>query len=139
LGTLPVVIASYRLAGFGQGTIGSYLRESEIKNPKKVLDEGKRQLQVIIARKSKGPPTLARCGQHFRYEPAENTYYCPEGKPLRYRGLQRSNQGYAYEAKPAQCQGCPQKKLCTPAPARRLFVHWHAAAFGTKDGPRDRS
>jgi hypothetical protein len=25
----------------------------------------------------------------FRYEPTENTYYCPEGKPLRYRGQQR--------------------------------------------------
>ena len=59
LGTLPVGIAIYRLVGFGQGTIGSYLRESEIKNLKKVLDERKRQLQVIIARKSKGPPVTA--------------------------------------------------------------------------------
>ena len=42
LGTLPVGIAIYRLAGFGQRAIGSYPRESEIKPPKKVLDEGKR-------------------------------------------------------------------------------------------------
>jgi transposase len=61
----------------------------------------------------------------FRYEPAENAYYCPEGKALRYRGLQRTSQGYAYCATQAQCQGCPQKKLCTPAPYRKLFVHWH--------------
>jgi hypothetical protein len=46
----------------------------------------------------------------FRYDAAENAYYCPEGKVLRYRGLQRKNQGYAYEATPAQCRGCPQKK-----------------------------
>jgi hypothetical protein len=26
----------------------------------------------------------------FRYEPAENVYYCPEGKPLRYRGQHRT-------------------------------------------------
>ena len=32
------------------------------------------------------------------------------------------------EATPAQCHGCPQKKLCTAAPARRLFVHWHEPA-----------
>jgi transposase len=64
----------------------------------------------------------------FRYEPAENAYYCPEGKALRYRGLQRRSQGYAYCATEAQCQGCPQKKLCTPAPYRKLFVHWHEPA-----------
>jgi len=64
----------------------------------------------------------------FRYEPAENAYYCPEGKALRYRGLQRTSQGYAYCATQAQCQGCPQKKLCTPAPYRKLFVHWHEPA-----------
>jgi len=64
----------------------------------------------------------------FRYEPAENAYYCPEGKALRYRGLQRTSQGYAYCATEAQCQGCPQKKHCTPAPYRKLFVHWHEPA-----------
>jgi hypothetical protein len=45
LGTLPVGIANYRLAGFGESTTGSYLRESEIKNLKTVLHEGKRQLK----------------------------------------------------------------------------------------------
>ena len=64
----------------------------------------------------------------FRYDPAENVYYCPEGKPLRYRGLQRASRGYAYCATEAQCHGCPQKKLCTPAPYRKLFVHWHEPA-----------
>jgi len=64
----------------------------------------------------------------FRYEPAENVYYCPEGKQLRYRGLQRGSLRYAYCATEAHCQGCPQKKLCTPAPYRKLFVHWHEPA-----------
>jgi hypothetical protein len=27
----------------------------------------------------------------FRYEPKENAYYCPEGKPLHYRGQRRSS------------------------------------------------
>src|SRR5215469_17044635 len=66
--------------------------------------------------------------EHFRYEPAENVYYCPEGKPLRYRGLERANQGYAYYSTEAQCRGCPQKKLCTTAPRRKLFVHWQQPA-----------
>lgn len=64
----------------------------------------------------------------FRYEPAEDVYYCPQGKPLRYRGRQRANQAYAYCATEAQCQGCPQKKLCTPGPYRKLSVSWYEPA-----------
>ena len=64
----------------------------------------------------------------FRYEPAENVYYCPEGKPLRYRGQRRDSQGYAYCSTAAQCQGCPQKKRCTSAPYRWLFVHGQESA-----------
>ena len=64
----------------------------------------------------------------FRYDPAMNVYHCPEGKQLRYRGLQRSSQGYAYQSTEADCRGCPRKKQCTPAPSRRLFVHWHEPA-----------
>ena len=67
----------------------------------------------------------------FRYEPQENAYYCPEGKPLHYRGQRRSNQGYLYRATEAQCQGCPQKKFCTRGPYRRLFVHWEEPARQT--------
>jgi len=61
--------------------------------------------------------------EEFRYEPSENVYYCPAGKPLRYRGQRRESQGYAYCSTAAQCQGCPQKERCTSAPYRWLFVH----------------
>lgn len=67
----------------------------------------------------------------FRYEPEENAYYCPEGKPLHYRGQRRSSQGYLYRSTEAQCQGCPQKKFCTRGPYRRLFVHWEEPARQT--------
>ena len=67
----------------------------------------------------------------FRYEPQENAYYCPEGKPLHYRGQRRSSQGYLYRSTEAQCQGCPQKKFCTRGPYRRLFVHWEEPARQT--------
>ena len=66
--------------------------------------------------------------EQFRYEPAENTYYCPEGKPLRCYSQRREAQGYAYRSTAAQCQGCPQKKRCTPAAYRKLFVHWQEPA-----------
>jgi transposase len=64
----------------------------------------------------------------FRYEPAENVYYCPEGKPLRYRGQQRTMRGSSYCSTAAQCQGCPQKERCTPTAYRKLFIHWDEPA-----------
>lgn len=64
----------------------------------------------------------------FRYEPKENAYYCPEGKPLHYRGQRRSSGGDLYRSTEAQCRDCPQKKLCTAGPYRRLFVHWQEPA-----------
>jgi transposase len=48
--------------------------------------------------------------------------------PLRYRGLERKGQGYIYYSTEAQCQACPQKRLCTPAPVRKLYVHWQEPA-----------
>jgi len=59
----------------------------------------------------------------FRYEPAENAYYCPEGKMLSFKGRRRDSHGYLYRSTEAQCANCPQKKRCTSGPYRRLFVH----------------
>ena len=74
----------------------------------------------------------------FRYEPAENVYYCPEGKALRYRGQRRDSQGYAYCSTEAQCQGCPQKKRCTPRFARvtHLFPPRDAPVRNRKAAPQ---
>jgi transposase len=59
--------------------------------------------------------------EHFRYEPMENAYYCPEGKALRYRGQARGSRGNVYCSTQEQCLGCPQKKLCTPG---KQFASW---------------
>ncbi len=64
----------------------------------------------------------------FRYEPSENTYYCPQGQPLRYSRLRRRGQGYIYCSTAAQCRGCPEKQRCTSAPFRNLVVHWYEPA-----------
>jgi IS5 family transposase len=69
--------------------------------------------------------------EHCRYEPKENAYYCPEGKPVHYRGQRRSSGGDLYRSTEAQCRGCPQKKLCTAGPYRRLFVQWQEPARQT--------
>jgi transposase len=72
--------------------------------------------------------------EQFRYEPKENVYYCPEGKPLHYGGRKRSCQGYRYRSTEAQYQGCPQKNSCTRGSYRSLFVHWEEPARQTVRG-----
>src|SRR5216684_1277262 len=64
----------------------------------------------------------------FRYDPAEDVYYCPEGKRLRYRGKHRSMHGSSYCSTAAQCQGCPQKTRCTPGAYRKISVNWYQPA-----------
>jgi hypothetical protein len=63
--------------------------------------------------------------EHFRYEPTENAYYCPEGKPLRYIGPARASQGNIYRSTKAQCRGCPQKERCTSSTCRKVLVSWY--------------
>jgi hypothetical protein len=80
----------------------------------------------VIARRHQTGGHFTR--DQFRYEPAENVYYCPEGKPLRHRGQHRTERGSSYCLTAAQCQGCPQKTRCTPTPYRTLFIHWDEPA-----------
>jgi transposase len=100
---------------YGSGEFLSWLLERGIQPHIPVIDH-RHQTQGRFTR------------EQFRYDPKENVYYCPEGKPLRYRGLERKSQGYIYYSTEAQCKACPQKRLCTPAPARKLYAHWQEPA-----------
>jgi transposase len=64
----------------------------------------------------------------FQYDSVENVFRCPQGQTLRYHGMARDNQGYIYRTAESQCRGCPVKQQCTPAPVRKIFVHWHEPA-----------
>jgi len=64
----------------------------------------------------------------FRYDPTQDVYYCPEGKALRYRGLQRAQRAYAYCATEEQGRGCRQKRRCTPGASRKVSVNWYESA-----------
>lgn len=86
-----------------------------------LLDRGVQPHIAVIDRRHQTRGLFTR--DEFRYEPAENAYYCPEGKALAYRGRRRESQGYLYRSSEAQCAGCPQKSRCTTGPYRRLFVH----------------
>ena len=113
LGVQPQNLAADK--AYGSGEFLAWLLERDIQPHIPVIDR-RHQTQGHFTR------------EQFRYEPKENAYYCPEGKPLRYRGQSRSSQGYLYCATEAHCRGCRQKKLCTPGLYRKLFVHWQEPA-----------
>ena len=100
---------------YGSGEFLAWLLERNIQPHIPVIDR-RHQTQGHFTR------------EQFRYEPKENVYYCPEGKPLRYRGQSLGSQGYLYRWTETQCQGCPQKNSCTRGSYRRLFVHWQEPA-----------
>jgi Transposase DDE domain len=112
-GVRPLHLAADK--AYGSGEFLAWLLERDIQPHIPVIDR-RHQTQGHFTR------------EQFRYERKENVYYCPEGKPLRYRGLSRRSQGYIYRATEAQCQGCQQKRLCTPGLYRKLFVHWQEPA-----------
>jgi transposase len=66
--------------------------------------------------------------EQFQYDPVANVFDCPQGQALRFQRVTREQQGYIYRTTESQCRGCPVKKRCTPAPFRKIFVHWHEPA-----------
>jgi transposase len=54
---------------------------------------------------------------HFRYDPATDTYTCPQGQTLRFAGLvvRPGDEPVArrYRARRALCAGCPARAACT--------------------------
>ena len=52
----------------------------------------------------------------FRFDPAENCMYCPEGVRLSYQGKNKSELVviYKYQARPQDCAACAHKADCCP-------------------------
>jgi transposase len=50
----------------------------------------------------------------FKYKKKENSYRCPNGKTLKYRGVTQlnSNRGNKYEASVKDCRVCPLREKC---------------------------
>jgi transposase len=78
-----------------------------------------------------GAPAKAKylSKEHFRWDAAEQTYYCPQGHRLLPSGGQRERRELdqevwvtRYRCPPAHCQACPRAAACTPAPHRGRTV-----------------
>jgi hypothetical protein len=59
----------------------------------------------------------------FTYVPEENCYICPEGKPLKYVGINPRNRTHLYYSTVKRCRECSQKSRCTRGKYRTLAFH----------------
>jgi transposase len=59
----------------------------------------------------------------FTYQPQENCYICPEGKVLKYVGINARNRTHLYYSTAKRCRDCSQKDCCTRAKYRTLAIH----------------
>jgi len=59
----------------------------------------------------------------FTYVPGENCYICPEGKLLKYVGVNPLNRTHLYYSTVKRCRDCSQKSRCTRGKYRTLAIH----------------
>ena len=61
---------------------------------------------------------------HFTYQSESNSFECPEGKQLKYRGIKlAANRSHIYRSTEAQCRGCLEKAECTSGRYKQLVIH----------------
>jgi hypothetical protein len=61
---------------------------------------------------------------HFTYQPETNSFECPEGKQLKYRGIKpAANRSHKYRSTEAQCRDCLRKAECTSGRYKQLVIH----------------
>jgi hypothetical protein len=91
------------------------------------LDE--RGITPFIRVKECPTPTRDLYGiEKFTYLPEENCYVCPEGKQLKYVGINKLNRVHLYHSTAKRCRGCAQKPQCTRGKYRVISVHICEAA-----------
>src|SRR5437762_12926495 len=91
------------------------------------LDERGIAAYIRVKENPNGPTDLYGIEQ-FTYRPEENSYICPEGKPLKYVGINPLNRTHLYYSTVKRCGECSQKSRCTRGTFRALAIHTCAAA-----------
>jgi transposase len=59
----------------------------------------------------------------FTYVPEQNCYICPQGKQLKYIGINKLNRTHLYHSTAKRCRGCSQKGRCTRGKYRVVQIH----------------
>jgi hypothetical protein len=65
----------------------------------------------------------------FRFDRQKGVFICPEGKELRYWGIQRYSRQHVYRARPKDCRVCLQKAACTRDRARSVSYHIYESSI----------
>jgi hypothetical protein len=86
------------------------------------LDERGIAAYIRVKENPNGPTDLYGIDQ-FTYIPEENGYLCPEGKLLKYAGINARNRTHVYYSTVKRCRECSQKSRCTRGKYRTLAVH----------------
>jgi hypothetical protein len=86
------------------------------------LDERGIAAYIRVKENPNGPTDLDGIDQ-FTYVPEENCYICPEGKPLKYVGINPCNRTHLYYSTVKRCRECSQKSRCTRGKYRTLAIH----------------
>jgi len=86
------------------------------------LDDHGIAAYIRVKENPNGPTDLYGIDQ-FTYVPEENCYICPEGKALKYTGINKRNRTHVYYSTPKLCRDCSQKSRCTRGKYRTLAIH----------------
>jgi transposase len=86
------------------------------------LDERGIAAYIRVKENPNGPSDLYGIDQ-FTYVPEENGYICPEGKLLKYVGINARNRTHLYYSTVKRCRECSQKSRCTRGKYRTLAIH----------------
>jgi transposase len=83
-----------------------------------------RAIKPFIPVKESPNPTKDLYGiEKFTYLPQQDCYICPEGKPLKYVGINKLNRVHTYHSTAKRCRGCVQKPQCTRGKYRMINIH----------------
>ena len=86
------------------------------------LDDRGIAAYIRVKENPNGPTDLYGIDQ-FTYVPEENCYICPEGKLLKYVGINARNRTHVYYSTVKRCRECSQKSRCTRGKYRTLAIH----------------
>jgi len=86
------------------------------------LDDRGIAAYIKVKENPNGPSDLYSI-EKFTYVPGENCYICPEGKLLKYVGVNPLNRTHLYYSTVKRCRDCSQKSRCTRGKYRTLAIH----------------
>ena len=107
-GRLPQSLAADNT--YGNGELLHWLNERGIK-------------PYIRVKESPMPKSDLYGIEKFTYVPEQNCYLCPEGKQLKYVGINQLNRTHVYHSTLKRCRDCSQKNQCTRGKYRMLAIH----------------